>query len=209
MTYDAAIILGTGIKQNGQLPDSSLANINTAVSLYKNKAVGKLIFAGKWAWNCKYQPPMTEAQAMKDYALKIGIPESDIFTEEESVTTVSSLCLVKEKILIPQNFTSVILISTNEILKIRNLYNLEMVLGPEYTYDIKISNFVYPPEITAELTAKETQKIAEAQKFFHRLTPGDHKTIPQLAQADLDNMIQKRENELNNKLANPTFDKKL
>ena len=184
--FDVALVLGTGIKQNGTLPDSSLANVDTAVSLYKNKEVGKLIFSGKWAWNCKFQPPFTEASAMKQYALKKGIPESDIFIEEETVTPVLSLCQVKEKILIPNNFKSVLFISANEVLKVRNAYHLEMILGLDYIYEVKLSDFTYPPQVIIELQAKESQKIADFQKLYHGITPGDHELIAQLAQVDLD-----------------------
>lgn len=192
MKFDAALVLGTGIKQDGTLPDSSLANVDTAVLLYQNHEVSKLIFSGKWAWNCKYEPPFTEAAAMKQYALKKGVPESDILTDDTAVTTVSNLCSVKEKILIPQDLKKIIFVSANEILKVRNSYNLEMVLGPDFTFEIRLSNFKYPPEIAAELIAKESQKIADCQKFFHGITPGDHELISQLAQVDLDkNYINK------------------
>ncbi|HOZ81184.1 MAG TPA: YdcF family protein, partial [Candidatus Woesebacteria bacterium] len=193
MKFDVALVLGTGIKQNGTLPDSCLANVNYAIELYQNKEVGKIIFSGKWAWNCKYQPPFTEALAMKRYALSKGIPDTDILIQDNAVTTVANLCDVKNNILIPRNYKSLIFISANDILKVRNQYNLEMVLGPDYTYEIRLSNFSYPPEITAELSAKESQKIIDCQKFFHGITPGDHELIAQLAQVDLDKNYLKKQ----------------
>lgn len=189
MTYDVALVLGTGIKQNGTLPDSCISNVKTAVSLYKNKEVSKLVFAGKWAWNCKYNPPTTEAGAMKQLALSLGVLEADIFIEDESVTTVSNICHVKSKILLPNNFKSLLLVCSNSVQKPRNLYNLEMVLGPEFTFDVKLTDFVYPPHIEAELSAKESQKITEAQKFYHGVTAGDHELILQFAKIDLDKKI--------------------
>jgi len=192
MIYDAAIVIGTGIKQNGVLPDSCLANINTAISLYKNKEANKLIFSGKWAWNCKYQPPFTEAYAMKLQALEQSVSESHIFVEQESVTTVSNLCRVKSEILIPQKFLRVILVIANEILKVRSEYNLQMVLGPGYTYEVRISDFVYPADMQQEISAKESQKITDCQRFYHGIAPGDHELISQLAQVDLDKNYLKK-----------------
>lgn len=189
MNYDVALVLGTGIKQNGTLPDSCISNVKTAVSLYKNKEVSKLVFAGKWAWNCKYNPPITESLAMKQLAISLGVVESDIFIEDESVTTVSNLCHVKSKILLPNGYKSVLLVCSNSVQKPRNLYNLEMVLGPEFTYDVMLTDFTYPSQIEAELSAKESQKITEAQKFYHGVTAGDHELILQFAKIDLDKKI--------------------
>lgn len=185
MKYDVAIVLGTGIKKNGTLPDSCLSNLKTAIKLYKDKTVSKLVFSGKWAWNCKYTPELTEAQAMKQIALSRGVSESDILTEDKSFTTVSNLCLVKENILIPNNFTSVILVCISDIVKERNEYNLKMVLGPEYTYDIAMSESVYSPEKYEELRLIEAEKMIDCKNFYIDVTPGDHQTILKRSEYDL------------------------
>lgn len=185
MTSDVAIVLGTGIKKDGSLPESCLSNVKTAVKLYQDKQVSKLIFSGKWAWNCIYTPPFTEAQAMKNLTLTLGVPESDIFTEDESVTTVSNLCNLKQNILIPNNFTSVTLVCISEVIRPRNEYNLKMVLGPDYTYDIVLAPSDYQPEFLDELARKEADKLIDCKNFYIDVTPGDHQTIKKLSDFDL------------------------
>lgn len=193
MTYDVAIVLGTGIKKDGSLPDSCLSNLKTAIKLYKDKSVGKLIFSGKWAWNCIFTPPTTEAVAMKQIALSRGVPEADILIEDESVTTVSNLCHLKEKLLIPNNFKSVILVCISDLVKERNEYNLKMVLGPDYTYEIVLADSVYTPEKYQELKTIEADKLIDCKNFYIDITPGDHQTILKKSEDDLKkNYINKK-----------------
>ncbi len=185
MNYDVAIVLGTGIKKDGSLPESCLSNLKTAIKLYKNKTVTKLILSGKWSWNCIFVPPMTEAAAMKQVALERGVPEVDIYTEDQSVTTVSNLCHIKEKILIPNHFQNVILICISEIVKDRNEYNLKMVLGPEYNYEIALAESVYDPVKYTELKAIEVDKLINCKNFYIDIAPGDHQTILRKSDEDL------------------------
>lgn len=185
MNYDVAIVLGTGIKQDGTLPDSCLSNLKTAIKLYKDKTVSKLIFSGRWAWNCKFTPPFTEAQAMKQIAIARNVPEVDIYIEDKSSTTVSNLCNIKENILIPNNLKNVILVCISDIIKDRNEYNLKMVLGPDYNYQIIMSDSVYSPEKYNELKIIEADKLIDCKNFYIDITPGDHQTILQKSEEDL------------------------
>lgn len=169
MTYDAVMVLGTGIKKNGTLPESCLANVRTAAKLYHDKSVAKLIFAGKWAWNCIYTPPATEGQAMKQFALSLGVLDSDIFVEDETVTTVGNLCQVKDKILIPNNFKNIALICISDIIQPRLEYNLKMILGPDYTSEIILSPSVYSPEKYRELKRSEAKSSSTAKIFTSML----------------------------------------
>jgi hypothetical protein len=193
MIYDAAMVLGTGIKKDGTLPDSCLSNLKTAIKLYKDKSVSKLIFSGKWAWNCIFTPPITEAQAMKQIAIARNVPETDIYVEDESLTTVSNLCNLKEKILIPNNYKSVALICISDLVKERNEYNLKMVLGPDYTYEIVLADSVYDPAKYQELKAIEADKLIDCKNFYIDIAPGDHLAILKKSEDDLQkNYINKK-----------------
>lgn len=185
MKFDAVVVLGTGIKQDGQLPQSSIQNLKRAVELYKNKHTQKLILAGKWAWNCKYIPRLTEAAAMRLVALNRGIPAVDIIKEETGTTTVSNLVAIKENILIPQNCKNIAIVCISDIIKERMEYNLKMVLGPEYTYEIIMAESSYTPEMYQELKTSEIKKMSDCINFYKDLVPGDHQTILKLAEAEL------------------------
>lgn len=190
MKFDAVIVLGTGIKQDGQLPDSSIRNIKRAVELYKNRHTQKLILAGKWAWNCKYTPRLTEAAAMRLVALNRGIPAVDILIEDQSSTIGSNLCNVKEKILIPNNFKNIALICISDVIKERMELNLKMILGPDYTCEVIMAESSYTPEKYEELKMIESKKMPEALKFYSNITPGDHETIYRLGEEDIKRKLQ-------------------
>jgi hypothetical protein len=199
MIYDVAIVLGTGIKKDGTLPDSCLSNLKTAIKLYKDKSVSKLVFSGKWAWNCIFTPPFTEAQAMKQIAISRNVSENDIFIEDESLTTVSNLCHLKEKILIANNFKSMVLICISDLVKDRLEYNLKMVLGPDYTYEIALADSVYDPQKYQDLKVIEADKLIDCKNFYIDITPGDHQTILKKSEEDLQkNYINKKVKQFKN-----------
>jgi hypothetical protein len=193
MKYDVAIVLGTGIRKDGTLPESCVVNVKKAVELYRQKQVAKLVFSGKWAWNCIYIPPFTEAHAMKLIAKSHGVPENDILVEDDSVTVASGLCNVKEKYLIPNSYKSIAVICISDVLKERFELNLYMILGPEYAYEIIMSPSVYTPEKYQELKDIETKKMVEARKFFENIVPGDHSTIYLLGMDDINKKLKQNE----------------
>ena len=185
MKYDVLLVLGTGIRADGTLPESAESLARKAVELIKQGAAKKVIFSGRWSYRLKYEPPTTEAKAMADYATTLGLHQDTILIENESVTTVSNLCLLKEQYLEPNNFTNVLLISIKPLDK-RALFNASMVLGPNYTIDVIYTDFSYPAEKALELEAFEHDRLMEAQRFHSQHTPGDHKTILELATKDLE-----------------------
>lgn len=190
--YDTGIVLGTGIKEDGSLPESAKKNILKIIELYQSGIIPRVIFSGKWAWNLKYTPPCTEADSMKKYAVDLGFPEDKILQDQESVTTVSNLCNVKKNILLPQNFNQVLLVVPHEVLIPRYQYNVQMVFGSEIKFDIISSGMEYSAETLQRLTDTEPGKLEDAKKFYGSLNPGDHETIYRKAMADLqDNYINK------------------
>jgi uncharacterized SAM-binding protein YcdF (DUF218 family) len=191
-TYDIAIVTGTGIKEDGSLPASAIANVRRAVDIYNSGSVEKIIFSGKWSWSVGYTPPVTEAKAMSQLALTLGIPESSIIIENESNTTVSNLCNIKSQKLIPNGWKNAIFIVAHPVLIPRFEYNVSHVLGPDYSYRIISSDLEYSPEILAKLTNSEPKKLEDTKKFYTDLPIGDHELISQKARKDLeDNYIKK------------------
>ena len=81
-TADVAIILGAGAADESVSPVFQ-ERINHGISLYKNHYVKKLIFTGGTGdGNQK-----SDAYIAMQYAVKQGVPESDILLEEESTIT--------------------------------------------------------------------------------------------------------------------------
>lgn len=79
---DAAIILGAAV-ENGTPTPVFRERINHAIALYQDGYVRFLIFTG----GIGDGDGISEAQAAKNYALAMGIPETAIFIEENSHIT--------------------------------------------------------------------------------------------------------------------------
>ncbi len=102
---DVAIVLGAGTNQ-GKLSPVFKERINHSILLYKKGIVDKIIFTGGFGKNQK----QSDSKTAKNYALENGIPENDIFIEEESNYTVENLINSKQ-IMDSLKLTSALLVS--------------------------------------------------------------------------------------------------
>jgi hypothetical protein len=123
---------------------------------------------------------------MRQIALSQDVPESDILIENESATPIANLCVIKETILIPNNFKNVALVCISEVIRERNEYNLKMVLGPDFVSQVVIANSTYTPEKLLEIQTIEAKRLKECHNFYKGVVPGDHHKILKLAMDELD-----------------------
>lgn len=79
---DVIVGVGIGLRSDGSLSNLSKAVAQKSVDLYKEKFSPKIIFSGGFLQN-----NTTEAEAMRDYAVKRGVALKDIIIETASVST--------------------------------------------------------------------------------------------------------------------------
>ena len=83
---DCILVLGCYVHENG-LPSAMLADrLQTAVSLYQNSTIPKLLMSGDHG-----QANYDEVNAMKQYALDASIPSSDVFMDHAGFSTYESI----------------------------------------------------------------------------------------------------------------------
>ncbi len=87
---DAAVVLGAAV-WGDEVSPVFRERINHGIELYRRGRVRKLIFTG--GQGNRGEP--TEASAARSYALRGGVPEADILTEEESHTTYENVLYAK------------------------------------------------------------------------------------------------------------------
>lgn len=185
------IILGHGIDPGGALPALIHQRIKKAVELYQADVIQKLIFSGKWSWRYSYTPPLTEAAAGKNIAVSRGIPESDIFIEEESTSTISNLFLLEEKILVPQGFHKLLFL-TESPLESRLKLNTDKLLGESYEINFIDSGYSYSSDELPEVQKKEEEKYSYTKNLFDRFNNLSHVKIYETIMKDLaENFIDK------------------
>lgn len=83
---EVAILLGASVYKNGELTETLSDRTDTAIDLYKNGYVTKILVTGDNS--TKYY---NEVTPMKNYLLKHGVPEKDILTDKAGVDTFQSM----------------------------------------------------------------------------------------------------------------------
>ena len=90
-TYDCAIVCGYYANPDGTPSDFMKSRVEKAVELWKLGTVKCLIMSGGAVRN-----EYVEAEVMKAYAMKLGVPEEEILVEKEAVSTYHNMLYVKE-----------------------------------------------------------------------------------------------------------------
>lgn len=88
---EAAIVLGAYVSSDGQMCDMLVDRIETAVELYKNHTVKKIIMSGDHG-----RKEYDEVNSMRIYAEKLGVPTGDIFMDHAGFCTYDSMYRAKE-----------------------------------------------------------------------------------------------------------------
>lgn len=90
---DYIIIHGCGLINGERISPLLRGRVDKAVKVYqKSKGAAKIVASGGQGRDEK----ISEAQAMKNYLLEIGIPEADIILEDQSKTTYENLKNVRD-----------------------------------------------------------------------------------------------------------------
>lgn len=174
--YNAILVLGRGIYKDGSIPNSAKATIRKAVELYNQKSSSNIIFSGKWSYKIDYTPPITEAEAMANYAKSLGLSEEAICIEKESVNTVFNLYNIKKQFLEPNDWYKVALVSLDPVYK-RAFNDLKKMLGSKYQCDLIIAQFKFPKQKYEQIKQNEEEKLKVADQFYAKIADGDDKAI--------------------------------
>ena len=84
MAKDVIIILGGGVEPDGTLPEIPKFRIAKGVGLFKEGVAPRIIVSGNYGFWLEKEPPRTEAEAMKEYAISLGVPGDSVLKEEMS-----------------------------------------------------------------------------------------------------------------------------
>ena len=90
-SYDCALVCGCPANLNGSPSVLMKTRVDKAVELWRKGKVGKLFFTGGHVKN-----PHIESEVMREYALSLGVPEEQIITEKESVSTYHNMMHSKD-----------------------------------------------------------------------------------------------------------------
>lgn len=124
---DCIIVLGAGLKKNGQLDRESKERVKKGCNLYRDGFASHLLMCGGVMWK---KTPTPLAIAMKDYAKSLGIPSDVILTEEKSLDTLGNAIFSKE-VAVKKKFRHILLITSDYHLE-RALFIFHHVYGSSF-----------------------------------------------------------------------------
>ncbi len=175
-TYDAIIVLGGGVDEQGNIPDWVVSRVKESVRLLKEGVAPRVIMSGKWGYMAKYTPPRTEAAAMKAVAIASGAAPDAILLEESSLDTLGNAYFCKKLFLEPSGWHHVLVLATDHHAP-RAEYLFRKVLGPAYRMTMLPVAVPMPPEERAAKDARHQRSLDLAKQWLDPVADGDDAAI--------------------------------
>lgn len=135
MKYDTILVLGCGTNPDGTLPLGGRLRVEKAVEIYQKNPKISVIMSGGKSINEEFASHIDESESMKEYAISLGIPATNILTENHSAETVGNAYFCKINILLPHNFRHILVITANYHIA-RAEWIFQKVLGPDFTVEV-------------------------------------------------------------------------
>ena len=128
---DALVVLGRGVDADGSLPRLAKQRVERAGELYAWDVAPRIIFSGKCSLMTEEIPSQTEAVAMLDYAVSLGLPREVLLMEEESRDTIGNAYFVLRRYLEPNEWNSIRVVTSDFHIQ-RASWVFQKVLGVGY-----------------------------------------------------------------------------
>lgn len=158
---DALVVLGRGVDADGALPLLAKQRVERAAELFAWGVAPRMIFSGRCSLMTEAHPPRTEASAMADYALSLGIPKRAVILEEESRDTIGNAYFVLRRFLEPNDWMSIRVVTSDFHIQ-RTAWVFQKVLG--LGYDVAFSPS--PSELDHATIAARAREESDISTFL-------------------------------------------
>jgi SanA protein len=179
MKKDIIVVLGNGINKDGTLPKIAKKRVEKARALYKKGVANKILMSGRWGAHIDFIPPITEAKAMKAYAVSLGVKPSKIFCEEKSRDTVTNLFFARKLFLDPRRWKRIMIV-TSEYHITRTKYIAKKVFGSDFEVDFEECDSGISKQELKQKIKKEKRDIIITKLAAWGISDGDFKRIENL-----------------------------
>lgn len=160
MTLDAIVVLGSLVFPDGSLLDMVKYRVEHGVELFEQDITPYLIFSGHSFFGLPYTPLKTEAEAMRDYAVSLGVPDEAILLEEKARNTMGNAYFTKKNVLEPRGWKNIAVV-TSDFHVPKTQYLFQKILGPEYTVDVRrVAENGLPESILEKVIHHEEKNFA-------------------------------------------------
>lgn len=176
---DVIIILARGVEQDGSLPPDPMARVQKGVELFKANVAPVIIMSGSWTYHLDISPSRTEAAAMKEYAVSLGVPETAIIEETKSKDTLGNAYFSKSGFCEPRGWHNIVVVTSEDHLQ-RSQYIFTKVFGSDYTIIYEVSERVILEDQYEKELKHEVRSMAILKQWLGGLSDGDDTAIWQL-----------------------------
>ncbi|MEK7540283.1 MAG: YdcF family protein [Patescibacteria group bacterium] len=165
------VLLGGGITPDGQLPDKKFIQERLCkVQELHAQLRAPIIISGGYSYLLEEAPPRTEAAAMREALVAMGVPEKAITLEEQSKDTVSNAYFVKK--ILGQSEDALVIV-TSDFHAERAEYIFKQVFGDNCDIRVEAAPSFLPSEQFEKITAHQKELIGKTQELFKGMEPGD------------------------------------
>ncbi len=124
--------------------------------------------SGNVSYKATFKASISEAQAMKDYAVSLGIGINQIFVETESKDTLGNLFFTKQNLLLPLGINSIDIVRGPNQSNERIHYLATKILGDGIGFEI-----IEPKIVRPEEQAREEESLSLAKEWLDKIPNGD------------------------------------
>lgn len=179
MKKDVIIVLGNSINKDKTLPAIAKKRVEKASEIYKKGIAKKVLMSGKWGAHINFKPAITEAKAMKNYIVSLGVKPSQVFCEEQSRDTATNLFFTRKLFLEPKKWNKIVIVTSDYHMK-RVKYLARKIFGPDFEVDFEeAENGISQQELKQKLK-KEKKDMIITKLAAQGILDGDFKRIEQL-----------------------------
>jgi uncharacterized SAM-binding protein YcdF (DUF218 family) len=177
-TADAIVVLGGGLGADGTLPQVAKARVERAVEAYRSGVAPRIIMTGRCALTAE-PGPVTEARAMTDAAVALGVPEDVVLLEEVARDTLGNAYFVRELYLEPCGWHSIRVVTSDFHLS-RAAWCFRKILGPTYDYSFISAFSGLTPHELIQRALEECKISIFLNEWLEAVQEGDDHAVDRL-----------------------------
>lgn len=180
---DALVVLGRGVEADGALPRLARQRVERAAELYAWEVAPRIIFSGKCSLMTETVPPRSEAAAMAEYALAIGVPADALLVEEESRDTIGNAYFVLRRFLEPNDWNAIRVVTSDFHIQ-RAAWVFQKVMGLGYDVAFSASQSELDHSSVAAMAREESDITAFLMEWIGPIPDGDPLALARLIWQD-------------------------
>jgi uncharacterized SAM-binding protein YcdF (DUF218 family) len=175
---DALVVLGGGLEPDFTLPAVARSRVERAVEAFEAGIAPRIILTGRCSLTAE-PGPVTEARAMADAAVGLGVPPDALLLEEVARDTLGNAYFVRELFLKPRGWSSIRVVTSDFHLS-RAAWCFRKILGPKYDFSFLSAFSGLTPNELIHRTLDECKISIFLNEWLAAIQEGDEGAVERL-----------------------------